>query len=173
MNHPLSRATGPRLLLVIMCLGLTHAAFADNRSTRLDDGSAVGALAAWLESEHGEPAELAPVLKYGQAVVASLSAALAEGPSPVRRERLRRSLEANYAAYRSAMQDRSPWPVPTQEQYLGHYLDNFDAIYRVRAAQALAAIGGQQARDAIAKSISAEERAEVRTLLQELLTEIK
>jgi hypothetical protein len=173
MNNPLGRATSRQLLLAFLCIGLAHAACADNPSTRLDGGSAVGALAAWLESEHGEPAELAPILKYGQAVVASLSAALTEGPSPVRRERLRRSLETNYAAYRSAMQDRSPWPVPTQEQYVGRYLDNFDAMYRIRAAQALAAIGGQQARDAIARSISAEERGEVRTLLQELLAEIK
>jgi hypothetical protein len=61
---------------------------------------------------------------------------------------------------------------PGKEAYVKRDLDNFDAQYRVRAAQALAAVGGAIGRkaleDALAKD-DAQLREDVRKLLKELL----
>jgi len=54
-----------------------------------------------------------------------------------------------------------------------YYMGNFEAMYRVRAAQALAAIGGPAARDAIRQSMEIEKREDVRATLKELLDEVK
>lgn len=127
--------------------------------------SAVFALSAWLESDHGDPDELAGVTKFGQSVVPSLSAALSTGPSAARRTRLRAALETSFTVQKSMSASR--------EQYVQHYMGNFEAMYRVRAAQALAAIGGPAARDAIRQSVESEKREDVRTTLKELLDEVK
>jgi len=127
--------------------------------------SAVFALSAWLESDHGDADELAAVLRFGQSVVPSLSAALSAGPSAARRTRLRNALETSYTAQKSASASR--------EQYVQHYMGNFEALYRVRAAQALAALNGPAARDAIRRSMESEKREDVRATLKELLEQMK
>jgi hypothetical protein len=127
--------------------------------------SAVFALSAWLESDHGDAEELAAVLQLGQSALPSLSAALSAGPSAARRTRLRAALETSYAAQKSMSASR--------EQYVQHYMGNFEAMYRVRAAQALAALGGPAARDAIRRSMESEKRDDVRATLRELLDQMK
>lgn len=156
-----------RRLLVVVFLVALHAdmAIAQSRLSPSQAQSAVIALSAWLESDHGDADELAAVLKYGQSVVPSLAAALAAGPSAARRTRLRSALESSYSAAKPT--------AASQEQYVQHYMGNFEAMYRVRAAQALALIGGPTARDAIWQSMESEKRDDVRATLKELLGQVK
>ena len=156
-----------RRLLVVVVLMALHAgmAIAQSRLSPSQAQSAVVALSAWLESDHGDADEFAAVLRYGQSTVPSLAAALAAGPSAARRTRLRTALETGYAA-------RTPVKA-SRDEYVRYYMDNFEAMYRIRAAQALAAIGGPAARDAIRQSLESEKREDVRATLKELLDQVK
>jgi hypothetical protein len=135
---------------------------------------AVQALSKWFECEDCGAGDLTAVTRYGQSVVPSLIAALNAGPSPARRERLRRSLDAGYD--RRVEQARK---MPTRkiasnkEEYVARYVDNFDAQYRIRAAQALAAIGGADAREALEAALGKAQRADVRTAIQQSLYAIR
>src|SRR5512134_3649634 len=60
-------------------------------------------IVAWLECDECSEGELAAVVKLGQAAVPSLAANLRDGPSPARREQLRRHLEESHAR----LKDRS------------------------------------------------------------------
>jgi hypothetical protein len=155
-----------RLLAVVVLLAL-HAdmAIAQTRLSPSQAQSAVIALSAWLESDHGDADELAALLRYGQSVVPSLAAALAAGPSAARRTRLRTALETGYMTRTSVAASR--------EEYVRYYMGNFEAMYRIRAAQALAAIGGPAARDAMRQSLESEKREDVRAALKELLEQVK
>lgn len=129
---------------------------------------AVRALSKWFESEHGHPAELTPIVQLGEIVVPSLVAALEQGPSPTRRERLRRTLDADYAKFA----ERVSKP-PGKEAFVAHYMANFDAVYRARAARALAAIGGAQARRALQSELSKPMREDVRAAIERSLKTFK
>jgi hypothetical protein len=97
---------------------------------------------AWLECEECTEGELEAVVKLGQAAVPTLAASLRDGPSPARREQLRRHLEESHAR----LKDRSRTSAAV---YVHRYTDNLEALYRVRAARALGVIGGRAARQAL------------------------
>jgi hypothetical protein len=136
--------------------------------SRSESEQAAQVLAAWLESEHREAALLEPVVRYGQAVVPSLTSALNNGPSAARRERLRRLLDEGYDA--DAKRAKAKLAL-SKADYRQHYMSNFDALYRVRAAQALAAIGGDDAIKALKEARI--ERADTRDAVQQALRDIK
>jgi HEAT repeat protein len=139
-----------------------------------DAQQAVHALATWLESEEFDANELTPLIKYGQAIVPSLIAALDAGPSPSRRERARRSLAAGHERLADlARKNPDRKAPPSQAEYVKHYLSNFDARYRMRAAEALAAIGGNEARKALEAALSKATRNDLRSALQHSLKEIR
>jgi hypothetical protein len=129
---------------------------------------AVRVLSAWFESEHGDPADLTPLVQLGEIVVPSLVATLEQGPSPARRERLRRTLDADYAKFA----ERVSKP-PSKEAFVAHYMGNVDAIYRARAARALAAIGGAQARTALQGVLSKPMREDLRAAIERSLKTFK
>lgn len=126
--------------------------------------AAARALSTWLESEHGDPTELTPLVQLGEAVVPSLIAALERGPSPARRERLRRTLHEDYAGFA-----RRVGKPPSKEVFVAHYMGNFDAVYRARAARALGAIGGSHARAALARQLSKPMRPDLRAAIERSL----
>lgn len=130
------------------------------------------ALSAWLESEDSDLSELTALTRYGQSVVPSLAAALDAGPSPARRERLRRSLNLEYDELATQVRKDATRKIPSREDYIAHYLGNFEALYRARAAQALGALGGQVARNALESALGKTTRSDVRTAIQRSL-EIK
>src|SRR5688572_19753534 len=90
---------------------------------------AARALATWLESDDFDPRRLAPVVKDGQLVVPSLIAALERGPSPAKRELVRRSLEADYEALAAAARSDPSRRLRSKADFMEHYLSNFDALY--------------------------------------------
>jgi HEAT repeat protein len=139
---------------------------AQERLSRAQTEQAAYALHEWLEAEHYDPAELSAVTKYGESVVPSLTAALDKGPSPARRERLRRALEAEHGTLSGSR-------VPAKADFVKHYTSNFETLYRIRAAQALAAIGGPEARTAIEVAVGKAGREDLRAALQLVLKDVK
>jgi hypothetical protein len=126
---------------------------------------ATRALATWLESDDFDPHRLAQVTRHGQLVVPSLIAALEHGPSPAKRELVRRSLDADYDALARPSRARS--------DFVQHYMANFEALYRIRAAQALSATGGPAARTALEAWVAKAERDDLRTATRQALEKIK
>ena len=129
-------------------------------------------LSAWLEAEVFDPSELQPLIQYGQAVVPSLIAALNAGPSPARRERLRHSLDAEHDMLLEQARNSPGRKLPPKGDYIDHYAANFEALYRIRAAQALAAIGGAEARKALEAAAGKAGRDDVRAAIQESLKQL-
>jgi HEAT repeat protein len=122
-------------------------------------------IVAWLECDECSEGELAAVVKLGQAAVPSLAASLRDGPSPARREQLRRHLEESHAR----LKDRSRTSAAV---YVPRYTENLVALYRVRAARALSAIGGPVARQALEDALGQPYRDDVRQSIKAALTRL-
>ena len=146
---------------------------ADTAWSQQDTGRAAQALADWLECEYCEHDELAAVTHHGQAVVPGLIAALDQGPSPATRDDLGRALAERYEQLVEQSKKKPHAPIAvTKEKFVELYLGNFDAQYRVRAAQALAAIGGDRARAALEAAASQAQREDVRAAARESLRKL-
>lgn len=105
------------------------------------------AVVAWLECEECEEGELAAVQRLGSNAVPTLGATLERGPPAASRARVRRHLEASYVKIEEHVRKNPAEKLEvSQEEYVKIYLENYTANYRVRSAQALAAIGGDEAR---------------------------
>lgn len=135
--------------------------------------AAARALIAWLESEEADPGELAAVVRYREFVVPSLIAALNSGPSPARRERQRRSLESGYERLAEQARKESKVLATSPGEYVKQYSDNLEALYRVRAAQALVTIGGEKARQALEAFLAQPHRPDVQEAIKNSLGTIK
>jgi hypothetical protein len=100
----------------------------------------------WLECVECEPAALKAVTQHGEAVVPLLDSVVQRGPSAIRLERLRATLQAGYEwhsrAARLQPERQLHW---TNAQYVDFYAKAFDTAYRQRAAQALRAIRAESA----------------------------
>jgi hypothetical protein len=114
------------------------------------------ALVTWLECEECTEGELEAVQRYGAAAVPSLGHVLARGPSAASRERVRRHLESSYADILVAAKKGDEKVELSQEEYVKYYLANYVGNYQVRSAQALAAIGGEEARKLLATAIASK-----------------
>lgn len=139
-----------------------------------ESAKATQALVEWFECEECEAGELNSVTEYGEAVVPILVSTLNNGPSPASRELLRRELETRYNELRSYSQEHPNVKLAsTKEEFIKIYLSNFDALYRVRAAMALGAIGGKNAEEALESALKDADREDVRSSIQQALSSIK
>lgn len=137
-------------------------------------GAAREALIEWLECEECTEGQLESVVEFGNILTPSLAATLREGPAPASRELLRRALDRRYdelLAYRKAHPERIA--LSDRDTFVGQYMENFDALYRVRAARALAAIGTPEARRALEEASRGDFRSDVRTVLEESLKKVR
>lgn len=135
-----------------------------------DSTRIVETLTTWFECEECQEGELAAVTKYGERVVPTLTAVLNNGLSPATRENLRLVFEERYDTLAARARTKENAPVRgTKAEFVGRYLSNFDAQYRVRAAQALAAIGGQSARSALETAAARGNRPDVAAEITRLL----
>ena len=142
--------------------------------TAAESAQALQAMTTWFECEECQDGELAAVTKYGDAVVPSLIAVLNDGLSPASRERIRLDLEARYDQLAARAQQRPNAKLAsTKDQFAALYLGNFDAQYRVRAAQALAQINGARARSALEGALGKPHRADVDSVVRGLLRTMK
>jgi hypothetical protein len=92
--------------------------------------------------------ELRSVIERGGAAIEPLRTALLEGPSAGDLELLRAHLRTTYKKLKDSAITPGELPISrTQESFVEMYVDNYVASYKIRAAQALGAIGAAQARD--------------------------
>lgn len=160
-------------VLVALAAAVPGALAQPDKPSIKQTGQATRSLAKWLESDEFDPHRLAQVTRHGQLVVPSLIAALAQGPSPAKRELVRRSLEADYEPLAQQASADPARRVRSRTDFVQYYMANFEALYRIRAAQALSAIGGPAARKALEASAAKAERDDVRTAIRQALDKIK
>jgi hypothetical protein len=164
-------AAGLALALMALRPGMT---VGQQKMSPAESAQAVAALTTWFECEECESGELARVQKYGAAVVPSLSAVLDRGLSPAKREQLKVQLEARHDTL-TKRADKNPKlnPRMSKERFTAHYVENFDAQYRIRAAQALASIGGAQARSALEVAGRKRNRKDVQEVITSSLRTVR
>lgn len=126
------------------------------------------AVAAWLECEECEEGQLEAVKKLGSSAVPTLGATLERGPSAASRSRVRRHLEDSYGKIAEYVKKNPEEKLEvSQEEYVKIYLENYAANYRVRSAQALAAIGGDEARKLLsAAAVKKSSREDVQAAIE-------
>jgi hypothetical protein len=135
------------LVIVFALAGCDHA----GQSARSQTGMTVAdrnSILSWLECEEcvdGELERVARLAKKEGAAVDTLGEDLLGGPSTTRRSNVRQQIDSSYeedAAYARSTGSQLPG---MRSKYVEHYLDNYINLYRVRAARALAEIGGPKA----------------------------
>lgn len=124
----------------------------------------------WLECEECESGELEAVVRLGNTAVPTLAATLRGGPSPASREKLRRHLVSTYSRLRKEGETHREMRLSqSEESYVQTYMENYVALYQVRSAQALAAIGGDEALRALETAGQASLRKDVADAVRESL----
>lgn len=132
------------------------------------------ALVEWFECEECEEGQLAAVVKYGAVMIPNLRGALLEGLSPASEELLRRDLARRYDELRRYAETHpNAKPAGTREEFVELYVANYHAQYRVRAAQALGALGGEEAAKALEEGGRRAERPDVRREIEAALKRVK
>lgn len=127
----------------------------------------------YLECEECED-QFESVVKLRELAVPSLAVTLHEGPSQVKLELLRRGLITNYRKLKEYEQTHPEVKVPgTEEQYVKTYLNNYVASYQARAAMALGAIGGLEARRALEEASRMPLRSDVQAAVKASLEKLK
>jgi hypothetical protein len=121
-------------------------------------------IVTWLECEECVAGELEAVVRLDQTAVPSLVASLREGPPSARREVQRRHLALTYRRLKLAM---------TEEQYVLRYVENYLALYRIRAAEALGAIGGPAATQALEDAAAEPFRDDVKAAVRAARTRLQ
>ena len=117
----------------------------------------------WLECEECVEGELAAVLELGNAAVPTFIRTLEDGPSPASLELHRRGLERSYQALRAHASSSRPTArlALDRSSYVDGFLSNYVALYRVRSADALAALGGNAAEQALEAALQRPLRPDV------------
>ncbi len=109
------------------------------------------AVRRWLlceECVHGELQALQDPSRHDR-IVPLLASALA-GPSRASRLNVQRQLEDTYERLAARAGERGEVLPVTREQYVAHFLGNYEAVYQSRSVVALAAIGTPEARRVLA-----------------------
>ena len=126
----------------------------------------------WLECEECEDGELEAVKKEGEMIVPTLAAALERGPSGASLEILRLQLEKRYDKLVTYSKTHPNVKMSqSKKEFVSHYMDNYIALYHIRAIMGLSAIGGNDASAAISKAKNGKYRDDVRKVLAENLQE--
>lgn len=127
-------------------------------------------IVTYLECEECEEGELEAVMKLGQYAVPTLAATLREGPSPASRELLRRQLLDTYQKLKEYERTHPNAKVSqSEEEYVKTYAENYVALYQSRAATALGAIGGPDARKALEGASQLSLRDDVKAAIKAAL----
>src|SRR5437016_4314556 len=120
-------------------------------------------IVAWLECDECTSGELDGVVKLGTVAIPTLTSTLRQGPSEAKREQLRRHLSSTYQDVKQyAARHPTAKVVGSEAEYAQPYMDNLVALYQIRSATALGAIGGADARAALEEAARAALRDDVR-----------
>jgi hypothetical protein len=150
-----------------------------------EERSTVTQLLQCEECSDGELVAVTNLAARKPAVVDTLSEDLLRGPSRESRSRLRRQFLQTYRED-SLFQNSSPEGlrpsghsvalpavIEPSGEFVDHYLGNYVALYRVRAATALARIGGNKARAALDSALTGHLRLPNDTLRSDVKAAIQ
>jgi hypothetical protein len=120
----------------------------------------------WLQCEECTEGELDSVRSLGSKpeTVDTLSEDLLAGPADYRRANVKEQFESLYTDDSLDAVSEGSQPSLTRAEYVNEYLDNFINLYRVRAARALAEIGGPKAKAVLDSAVSGYARTPGDTL---------
>ena len=127
-------------------------------------------LLIYYECEECQSGELQAVVRLGDNAVAPLAQVLRDGPPADSIAKLQQHLvtqyqqDANDARLRNA-----PAPPMSQDETVALYTENYTRMYRTRAARALGAIGGTNARAALTRAQSLNLPPEVQAAIKQAL----
>lgn len=128
----------------------------------------------WIECEECTAEQRRAVARLGSAAVPLLAEHLRSGPPAEKRETGRRQLLATYKSMKDYEASHPKNKVAmTEEEYVKTYLDNYVALYHVRAATALADIGGADAIRLLEEALQAQLRDDVKASVRASLERLK
>ncbi|WP_455205360.1 hypothetical protein [Kaarinaea lacus] len=132
-------------------------------------------IVAWLECEDCTDKELEKVVGLGKTAVPTLIACLDQGPSAANRELYRLHLVEAHKKLVDYGRDHPDAAIKmNQDDYVKMYMENYEALYRIRSATALSSIGGKEAREALEKAAKKEnQRKDVDTTIRTSLEAMK
>ena len=112
----------------------------------------------WLECEECNEGELKAVIALGDRAVGPLGEYLRSGPPQQSIDQLTQHLIATYQEKVAIARAPGPSAPPmTQDQTVALYVGNYVRLYKTRAASALGAIGGANARAQLTQSQSQQD----------------
>jgi hypothetical protein len=152
-------------MLALLSLALALAG-CGSEATRRSEVTPAGRrqVLSWLQCDECTNRELERVRVLGRAratasaTVDSLREDLLGGPAAVRRSNVRRQFESAYQEDSADAASDGEAPPLTRTEYVDGYLDNFVTVYRVRAARALAEIGGPTAKAILDSAVAGHVR---------------
>lgn len=147
---------------------------AANRIALLQEQPTDDVIFAWIECEDECADELAAVVELGPDAVPILIAFLSEGPPSDRADSMIDHLTQSFANLVRYSETHPEAAIElTEEQYVDVYLRNYIALYRIRSANALVAIGAPEASGAIDEALQAATRDDVRQVFTEALEALR
>lgn len=148
--------------------------YAQEKLTPKEAAEARRIIINWLECEECTDGELEAVLKLEKIAIPSLAASLHGGPSKATLELQRRHLITTYHELKKYGESHPESVIKMREkEYVKIYTDNFIALYQIRAAEALAAIGGSDAKRELEKALKIPLRNDVKTSVKNSLEKLK
>ena len=110
------------------------------------------------------------MLRLGPVAVPTLAATLRGGPSPATREKSRRELQTRYAELRDYAGTHPDARFDAAEDaWVEEQLANEEGRYQVRSAEALAKLGGGEAKQALTDALATPLRPDVQTVVRKSL----
>ena len=132
------------------------------------------AILHWMECGECHRGELEAVVRLRSIVVPSLIACLMDGPSQANKEIMRRHLVESYSRLKQyAIANPGHAVTRSEAAYVEHYQAKYVARYQIRAAKALAKIGGTEAKRAIENVLRAPLQKGVAHAIQDSLKHFK
>jgi hypothetical protein len=128
------------------------------------------AVVTWLECEECSDGELERLARYGELAIPTLGAVLERGPSPATLEKYRLHLESSYRKLVEYSRTHEEVKLDqSEDEYVKQYLENYQANFVVRAAQALAKLGGAEPRRLLEAASKRKLREDVNLVVQDSL----
>jgi len=130
-------------------------------------------IVAWLECEECTEGQLEAVTRLGPVAVPTLAVTLRQGPPPANRELHRAHLVDTYRQLKDYEKQHPQNKVTmSEDEYVRFYTANQTALYQIRAAQALATIGGADARRALQEALQLPLRDDVKATVRDSLQKL-
>jgi hypothetical protein len=128
------------------------------------------AITNWIRCIECKDGELDRLTQFGEVIVPHLSTMLVGGPAQSTRDRVQQLNAVTYERLRaySKKYRHSRFSID-KAVFLKTYLDNFILHYQIRAAHALAAIGGERAEKALTEVLETAAHPSLKAQIERLL----